>query len=445
MLDHKVLWITVLLSMPVFAFSQKYWSLDECIRYAWEHNIELQQEELKTTLQTYQVQKSKLQMLPDLAMRSSHTNRFGRSVDPLTYAFTTEDSRGASVSAYTTIDLFSGFQRVNENKKTRIDLDMQLARYDQAKQDLAMNITRHFLEILFYRELVTTIENQVKMTREQIIHTQKLVDAGARTHDALLEIQAQVANEEVLLTDARNQLEWSKLTLAQLLDIQNPANFNVAEPELSEELIQADIPEPDAIYQQSLGIMPALQAAQLQVKSAEKNLSIAKGSAAPSVSLTGGWGTGYSDQIIDAASGHVMSFRNQLTFSSTSYLSFSLNIPLFNGLSGYNRIREARLGIIHQQLQLEAEKNRLRKDIQLTTAEAHAAAKNYEAMVKSLESLNLAFEHTKRKFSLGMVTALEYTLAKNTLAKARSELLKAKYRYIFNTRLLNFYSASGHD
>lgn len=418
---------------------QKTWTLDECIEYALDNNIRLRQQEISVALQTNKFQESRFGLLPSLNFKSAHTNRFGRSVDPLTYQFTTDDTRGASISAYTSVDLFKGFQGLNSVKKNRLDLDIELADYEQAKNDLSLHITRFYLEILFYTELTQTAEKQIDITRQQREQTKRLVDSGSLPRSSLLEIEALIASEELAWVQADNELKMAVLNLSQLLELDSQESFDISLPFSFSMPDTLSLYPEDQILRESVAWMPRIKSAELSVQSAEKNLRIQQGRLAPNLSLTSGWGTGYSDQITDILSGNTMPFRDQLSFSSTTFLSFSLEIPVFNGLSGHYRVKDAQLGILASQLELEARKNEVEKEIRIASADARAAFQTYKASEKSLSSLELSFKETEKRFQLGMVTALDYNTAKNELAKALSEQLQAKYVYLFNMKILDFY------
>lgn len=427
------------LIVPVLLSGQITWTLDDCLRQAKENNILLKQEELKVTAQSYSLLSSKMNLLPTLNLRGSNTNRFGRSVDPLTYEFTTDDTRGASFSAYTDVDLFSGFQKMNTVRKTKIDLQKTLAEYDQAKKDLELNITRDFLQILFYQELLKVAEDEAEITKLQVKQTKNFVEAGSLTQGDLEEILALLALEELNMLSAQNHYKLSLLNLALLLQLDDPESFRISQPETSSMPKIFVQPEVNTIISEAENIRPSINSAELGIQSSQKSLLIAQGSMLPGISLTSGWGTGYSDQIFDVATGNIMPFMNQLDFASTTYLGLSLNIPLFNGLTGITKVKKAKLDVMNSQLILEQEKNQLKKEVHLAYADANASFLKYQATIKSLNSLQLAFDNIERKYNLGMLTALDYNMAKNSLVTAQSELLQAKYNYLFNINILNFY------
>jgi outer membrane protein len=265
------------------------------------------------------------------------------------------------------------------------------------------------------------------------------VDAGSLPKGDYLEIQAQLANEELNEVNSRNQLTMSYLDLAQLLDLKNPENFRVQRPTFESVKVLDNLGTVDGVYQAALLTLPQVKSAELGLQSLEKDLLIARGRLSPSLSMSTSYGTGYSDRLKDFQTGKTMGLKDQLDFTSQTSLGFSLNIPMFNGWSGRTAIKNARLSVMNGKYQLDVVHNQLLKEIQQAFADATASLERFKASTRSVSALEEAFRYAEQKFNVGMLTSLEYNVAKNNLTRARSELLQAKYNYIFNTRILDFY------
>lgn len=443
-LAQKLVWLAWVLVWPATGLNQEVWSLDDCIHHAREHHIPLRQQQLRATLAGYDLQEARWQLFPSAGISASQTNRFGRSVDPLTYEFSTEDSRGAVLSTWSDLTLFSGFRGITTIRKKQLDLEIQLARLDQAKNNLDLLVTRTYLEALFQKERVQSAQEQAALTGQLTEQARKLIEAGALTRQALLDLQAQLGRDNMELVEAQNDHDLALLSLAQVLNLDEPERLHIREPG-EEDLLPAILPDPKELFSQAQGRLPQIRASALEVQRAEKDLRLAQGAQMPSLTMTTGWGTGYSDQITDALSGNIMGFRDQLRFTSTTYLRFGLQIPVFDGLSGWNRIREAKIMITDRELALEAEKQGVKKEIEMSYAASRAALAALEAGQLSVDASREAFSHAEQRFSLGMITLTDLEVTKNNLKKAQAEWLHAKYRYIFNLRILDFYRKSTYD
>ncbi|MDD4646563.1 MAG: TolC family protein [Bacteroidales bacterium] len=419
--------------------AQEAWTLTGCIKYALENNIQLKQQSLSVDMAKNNLGQSKLSILPTLNSGLSESFRFGRSVDPLTYQFTTENSTGASVYISTEIDLFKGLQNLNTIQKNQIDLKKNLADLEKAKNDLSLNIARMYLQILFNEELHDITVQQLDITKQQANRTRIMVEAGSLPKGDYLDIQAQMANEELSEVNARNQLTLSYLDLAQLLDLKSPENFRVQRPTFESFQVLDNLGSSDEVYQSAVSTLPQVKSAELGLQSLEKDLRIAVGRQVPSLSLSSSYGTGYSDRLKDFITGSTMNLRDQLDYTSQTSVGFNLNIPIFNGWSTRTSIKNARLSLLNGKYQLETVQNQLLKEIQQAFADATASLEKFRATAKSVSSLEEAFRYAEQKLNVGLLTSLDYNVAKNNLTKARSELLQAKYNYIFNTRILDFY------
>jgi len=430
--------LLLVLAVPVKG-QEEPWSLERCITYALDNNITLKQQTLGIDVAKNNLTQSKLNLLPSVNSGLSNSFRYGRSVDPLTYEFTTENSKGASFYASGDLELFKGFQNWNTIERNKLDLDKSLKDLEKAKNDLALNIARMYLQVLFNEELHDISVQQVEITQQQVERTRKMVDAGALPKGDLFEIQAQFSSEELNEVNAKNQLDLSYLDLAQLLDLKDPESFRIDRPAFESLRVTEELGEVEGIYQSALNTLPQITSAHLNLKSLEKDLKIARGRVSPTLSMSSSYGTGYSDLLKDFQTGQIMPLQDQLDYTSQTSLGFSLNVPILNGWNTRTAIRNARLSVASGKYDLELVQNQLLKEIQQAYADASASLRQFRATAKSVQSLEEAFRYADQKYNLGMLTTLDYNVSKNNLTKARSELLQAKYNYIFSTRILDFY------
>ena len=266
------------------ANSQNVWSLQKCIDYALENNIQIKQQEISTNYYENQVSQAKANRLPNLNAQIGNDNSFGRS---LTYLNTYKNVNSSSVTggASTNFTIFNGFQLSNTIDKQELDLQATLKDLQKAKDDIMLSIARSYLEILFAEEIVLVDSAQLEVTQQQINRTQQLVDAGSLAKGSLLEIQAQLAREELQLVNDKNTVQLAYLGLYQFLELPIAESFTIEKPVLPE--IKASISMANSIdvVNNAMNARPEIQAAQLRVKSAEKDLEIAKGNHYPSLTF----------------------------------------------------------------------------------------------------------------------------------------------------------------
>ncbi len=453
------------------AFGQaEIWSLEKCILYAIENNIQVKQMELSSEYNSNILFQSKLGVLPNLNAGATHSWSFGRALDETTYEFTKDQTvMSDNIYVSSSVTLFNGLQTLNTIKLNQYNLMASLEDVDKIKNDISLSIALAYLQILLNLELLEVTNSQLEITNLQIERTRQLVEAGSLAQGSLLEIQAQAAAEELQQVNISNQLDISYLTLTQLLELDSVGNFQIEIPDLplpEEKFLLESVNE---IYSDAERVLPQVKSADYQLKSSEMGLDIARGARSPRLSLSGSYGTRYSNILkkytlvpgetsdplpigtVEGTGETVYTFPqplvisenypfgNQFTDNATYGVQFNLTIPIFNGWQTNTTISNAKISVLNSKYDLEYTKNMLYKEIQQAFADAVASLKKYRASEKALSSMEESFRYTEQKFNVGMVTSVDYNTAKNQLISVQSDLLQSKYEYIFKTKVLEFY------
>ena len=413
------------------------WSLKECIDYAIKNNIQVKQGELSTQLQENSLRKAKADRYPNLTSQASQNESYGRS---LTYSNTYENinSSQTNFNLSTNVPVFAGMQINNNIKAKNFDLKASMEDLQKVKDNITMNIASAYLEILFSQELVKVSEEQLAVTKQQIQQTQEKVDAGALAKGSLLDIQAQAAKEELTLVNNQNQLKLNYLKLAQLLELDSYKNFDIQKPELPTIKAEASLMSATEVYKNALALWPDIKSTEYKLQSSEYQLKAAKGTNYPTVSLYGNYFNLYNNKYTDTQ-GNEISFKDQLKNNERKGFGLQMDIPIFNRLQNKTQIDNAKINVLSKQLDVENAKKALRKDIETAETNAIAALNRYTSNQKAVAAMQEAFRYSEEKYNVGLVNALEYNQAKNNLAKAQSDLLQAKYEFIFRTKILDFY------
>jgi outer membrane protein len=325
------------------------------------------------------------------------------------------------------------------NSISKLELDFQASVEDlaKAKSDISINIASTFLEILYAKDLVIVSENQLSVTNLQIKQTNEKVEAGSLARGSLLEIQAQAAGEELNLVNAKNELQLAKLKLTQLLELPLKDDFDVEIPILPEISAEASIVGSDEVYKSALTTRPEIKGADLRLQSSQFQLKMAKSALYPTVSLSGSFSTSYNNK--NTLTDEDYGFFKQLKNLKSTSVSLQMNIPIFSRFQNKYQIDNARLQVLSTELDLESAKKLLRSDIETAQTNAIASLNSYNSNQKAVSSMKEAFRYSEEKFSVGLVNAVEYNTAKTKLAKSESDLLQAKYEFIFRTKILDFY------
>lgn len=436
-----------ILLFSVAIVAQKQWTLEECINYAYENNLNIKQSQLNVEAANKDVLQSKLNLVPSLNASVSQNFTWGRSPDQQTNIYTTKQSQNTFFNMSSDVTLFNGLQQLNNMRKTQFDFLASKYDSDKIRNDISLNIAASYLLILFNLELVNSSQRQVDISQQQIERTEKQVDAGAVARGNLYDIQAQGASEEANLITNKNKLMLAYLDLMQLLDIEANKKFDIEKPEL-EISGQATLLLPEIIFNKSVTLMPEIKSAELRLQSAGRTLALSQGARSPRIFASGSIGTLYSDQILEKIGEHPnglpiygdpLTFNNQFVDNRDGSIVFGMSIPIFNGYQVSTNIKKSRIYYESVNLDLELEKNRLRKNIESAYADAIGAYQTFVARSKSVNALEESFNYTEEKFNVGMVNATDYNVSKIQLANAEADLSSAKFDYIFKTKILDFY------
>ena len=428
----------LLTAAPVFA-QTKTWTLRECIDYAIDHNIQVKQQKNTTRQQQIQLDDNRGNHLPTVDASVGQNFSFGRGLTAQnTYENTNTSNTSFQLSA--SVPIFMGNKIVNAVKLSQLNLDASLADLEKAKDDIRTQVAKAYVQILYDMEVSDVAQRQIAIDSAQVYRLQRMLDAGKASPAEVSRQKATLAQSKLTATNAQNNCRLSLLTLSQLLELPTPEGFAIERPDISSIAVAANdasctLPSPDHNYSEAIGIKPQVKAEQLRLSGTEYNIKIARADYLPSLSFSAGLGTNYYTTSGFTAD----SFGKQLKNNFSQYLGLNLSIPIFNHFSTRNKIRTAKIDRENQMLRLENTKKDLYKEIQQVYYNAVASLCKYTSSLEAKKSNDDAFELTKAKYENGKATLTEFNEQKNNLLKAESDLVQAKYEYLYQTSLLDFY------
>ncbi len=469
------------------AGAQSPWTLERCIDYAVAHNITIEQYRLRTESQAIQLQNAKYSRLPDLNASASENFSFGRGLTAdNTYTNTNTSSTNFSVG--TSVPIFTGFQIPNQIALNKLNLEAATQDLEKAKNDIRTQVAQQYVQALYNMEILDVARRQVSIDSAQVARLQALLDAGRSSRAELSQQQATLAQSRLAVTQADNNLRLALLSLSQLLELDSPEGFTVEAPtnlppaptnlpQLGEASGAATSPRQGktsgaatspswgrqegaitsprqgktsgaatspswgrqegapAIYADALATKPEVLAAQLRLKAADHSIKIAQAGLYPTLSFSAGLGTNYYTTSGFKADG----FGTQLKNNFSQYLGFNLSIPIFNRFQTRNSIRSAKLEKVNQQLALDQTRKTLYKEIQTAWYNTIAAQQKLTASDEARRASQDAFTLVQAKYEQGKATITEFNEAKNIYLKTESDCTQARYEYLYQKALLQFY------
>lgn len=436
---YKFLIITCIFCIHLFfgkdTYAQQIWSLEQCLKHALENNIQIKQQALNVNYYENQKKQAKYSLAPSLNASVSEGFSFGRSKNVVNNQYNDMNSSNTSLTVSTDVTLFNGLAKYNRIKQSEYEWQASIQDLEKAKNDISVSIMSAYLDVLFNKELVNSTSRQLELTQQQIDYDKKQIEVGNKPKGALLETEAQKANEELNLTNYNSKLQISLLHLAQLLELPNMDDFDVLSPNFDMSLLNKKLLNTQTVFEKAILLRPEIKSKELKLQSMEKASAIAKAQFFPSLSMGAYYNNDY--QNFD---GNSRAFSEQIKNNGKEGINLTLRIPIFNGFSARTNYSNSKINVENTKYQLQLEKNNLLKDIQQVHANAIAAMQKYYASEKAFGSSKEAFRYIEEKFNLGIITPLEYNDAKNKMTNAESSFIQAKYEYIFRVKILDFYS-----
>lgn len=428
--------VFILILIPtLLSAQQKLWSLEECIKYAWDNNLRIKQQELVIEQSDNNLLQSKLNYIPSLNASVSHSMNWGRSVNMNDLQIIENQlSQNTSASARASINLFEGMVKNNDLKSKHVMREISVQEVGRIRNEISIEIARSYLQVLLAKEILNTAKSSLSSTEGQAQRTKKLVDAGSQAYSSLLEIEAQLAGERVQLVNAENQVKSNLLSLKQLLDLSTENEFDISLPNLDYVVTDFKGESIEALYNGSLDL-PQIKSVRLSRDNSVLQLAIAKGRSYPSVSFSAGYGSYYADS-------RDVDFMTQFNENRNPSISFGLNIPIFNSWRTNTAIKNARIEVRSSEIDVKNREQFLYKEIQQAVNDAYSFFARFKATEQNVKATEESFRYVQQKFDVGVLNATDYTVAKANLFKSQSDYYQAKYQFIFQLKILDFYKGS---
>ncbi len=458
--------VCLLITLSGFTQEKKTWTLRELIDYAIANNLSVKRSIYGVESSEINAFQSKMAMLPTLNANGNYGWNWGRTIDPTTNIFTENQVKSSNLGANSSLLLWNGFRLFYNMKQGEIDLDAANEDLIKSRNDIILNVITLYLNVVFNKELNNVAQLQVKSTQEQLDRTKKLVEAGSVPLADVLNLDAQLATNELTVIQRENSLNLSILQLKQALQLPASTPMDVELPVLDIENQLNINKTADEIYDIATLTMPEIKAADLRKKSSLYASRSAKGNLYPRLSVNASYSTIYSDQrqqfqpdggttsrsigfvqgtgtpvLTDVPTGsfYIPGISDQFVDNRGRSIGVSLQIPVFNGFSTRSAMQRAAINREIANISFQEISNTLRQTVETSYNNAIAAVKTYQSTDKQVKARDEAFRMTKQRYNLGAVNFVDYQVAENNLFQAESDLLRAKYDFIFRKKVLDFY------
>lgn len=428
-----------LLGLGVMFSQKKLWTLEECVNYALENNISIEQ--FRLDLEDATIDKSDAigDFLPNLNGTLNGQSNTGLSFDPTNNQPVNTTQITSSGSVTSSVNLFNGLRNIHRLNRAKLNAVANQYRLDDLVNDIRLNVAIAYLNILSNKEAYNVAKALYAVTEQDLIRTKELVESGVVAKGDLLDLEATAATREQQIINAENQVLISRIGLAQLLQITDYENFDIANEVYEVPSTEIMSNSPKVIFDEALSYRWDIKFNETNVEIAKKDLQIAKGAAYPSLDAFINYNTRYSDQFFDPITGDVIPFKDQLWINDGIAFGAQISIPVFNGFSTKNGIKRSKIDVKRAELQLEQNKLDLETNINQAYVDVLNTSKAYEAALKTREARSLALDYSKERFDVGIMNSFDYSQAQARVDNAEAEVIRTKFDYIFRIKVLEFY------
>ena len=463
--------LTLLIAATGLAQNKK-WTLQECVQYAIDNNITIKQTELDQETAAIERKDAIGSFLPRLNASAGNNWNRGLTQNIVTGIFENQTTRNSSYSVTAGVRIFGGMRNIralDRAELSKIAADYNLSRI---KDDIALNVAVNFLNVLLNKENVKTVKTQNEVTQEQIKQTKQLVEGGVLPRGDLLEIEAANASELQRIVAAENAVTVSLIALAQLLNIEDYENFDIAEGQyslLGEQILDTSA---ETLVAKAKETRYDIKIADQNVEIAKKDLQISKSALLPTLDGFFNYNTREQEQavrfnqsidstnpfltqdigVVEDTGQNVIAqvpntvrtfeeigFVEQLYLNDGISYGVSLNVPIFNGWSASNQVKRNKVNVKRLEFQKEQAELNLETAVYQAYTDAKAAKEQYEAAQASITSQELAYNYAKERYDVGLTNAFDFSQAKQRYDNAQIELTRSKYDYIFRIKVLELY------
>lgn len=444
LIKNKISLLLLLIGVTSFGQTKK-WTLEECVNYAIEHNITIKQSKLDAEVSEVAKKDAFGRFLPTVNANASHSWNIGLNQNITTGLLENQTTQFTSAGLNVGIDIYKGLQHQNQFQRARLAIIASQYQTTKMQEDVSLNVVNAFLQILFNKENLKVQQEQLTYDTKQLAKTESLVEAGSLPKGDLLDVKATIEGDKLKVVNAENALLISKVSLAQLLQVNDYQNFDIEDSQA--EVYQSSVlfQEPKAVFEKAKENRTDLKIAQTNVQLAQKDIKIARGAYQPSLNGFYSFSTRASNsdgfEVISGVPTVVgpKPLFDQFSKNKGQNFGLQLSVPVFNGFATRNNVSRFKIAFEKSKLTLEQAEQNLEKTVFTVYTDTKGAQKSYEAALSSYEARKKSAEYAKERYEVGLMNVFDYNQAQTMFVNAQSEVLRTKYDYIFRTKILEFY------
>lgn len=411
---------------------EKKWTLQECVEYALKNNISVRQSELDLKLTEVDKSDAIGRFLPTANVTANHSWNVGLNQNPITGINQVLTTGNTTFNASAQADIYKGMQNQLRFQRSKMAIVAGQYQLQKMKDDISLNVANAYLQILFNRENLKVQQQQLQTDIKQSERSAQMLEGGLIPRGDLYDINATVELDRQKVIQAENQLLISKLSLAQLLQIEDFKTFDIADEDYAKEDSKVLMESPQAIYEKAKTTRSEIKLAQANLDLAEADVKIARRGYQPSLSAFYNFNTRVSSALPDPFWSQVSDFKGHT-------YGFQLSIPILNGFSTRNAVERNKITFERSKLTFDQQNLDLERNVYTAFTDAQGALKTYDAAVSAEQARAEALVYAKERYEVGLINVFDLNQAQTLSVNAQSEVLRTKYDFIFKVKILEFY------
>ena len=434
-------WFSILFLFVNQANAQQKMSLQQCVDYALEHSYAVKQKILEKESNYIQLKARKTSIAPSLEANIGQTFDFGRASLPSSVTVNTPAQATTNFYLRMNMELFQGLHTHHQIQSDKLNLEATLFDIEEARENIELTVTAYYLQVLLNKEILEVLKAQVVLDQEQVDRIEVLVNNGKNSDAELYAARSSLATDQLSVVEAENSVRLSLLDLAQLMNYSDVIRFNI--------VVQDDNNEIDEILDKSINVntvvenalenRPSIKAALVRIEQAKRDIKVFQSGWYPTLALNAYFGSNYFYDFNESELLPNLPFGEQFKNNARESVGLTLSIPIFDKLSTRYNVKQQKIKVKSQELQLEETKRNLIKSIEQAYVNAVAAKEKYASSQVANTASKISFEYEEVKYNAGSSTNYEFNDAKNKYLKAQSNLIQAKFDFLFRVKILEFY------
>lgn len=430
----KKLFLSLTICLGSLVNAQEIWSIEQCVAYAAKNNLTIQRNQLNEELSAKGLEQANKNWLPTVSGYLDNNFTIGSYnpvIDKGFYQFTNAFGVQANVN------LYSGGVIKLQQEKSQLDLEASAILTETTLNDISLQVLNYYLAILLNRELKQVAEGNLDISKQLLGQSRKKFDAGKIARAELVQAEAEVASNAKNVVDGQIQIDRALFNLAMLLQLKEYKEFNVENVNLPNN-VDKDLYDLDEVLAVAYNTQPAVRLAEKNIESAQKSTKITETYLKPRITGNYSLGTNYSDYFNKGLLRDA--WLKQWQNNVTNVVGVSVSFPIWNQYSNKINIQKAQINENIAENELKVQKQQVLQNVQLASFEVNSSYASFESAREAVRYAEISFDFAQKSFAAGVINLYDFNRSRNDLMIAKSQMLQAKYNFLFKEKVLDFYA-----